>query len=799
MKKFLLAMLLVITMTMPSFAQIEIKSTVEEERVTIGATSNYKEVPASIEVFEKEKVCYINQGNTDKDGNFQISFSLDQGKTYKGIVNINEEKENFSLAIKDAGTDPAIPEKKTIVTLSIKGYKGIIIPKQEVEIKEGESVWDATKRILDKNGKSATIKSDGYVESIDGQAEFDKGKFSGWKVKVNNESITVGVESYELKGGENIEWYYIIDYRTESENKPDTEIEAQIDVAKNTLDNKNITDDEIEKTVKDVSDQLKEKAEKINSKEDAKAFVKDVKNMSKVMEKAVDKIKTEDGAKDLANQSIDVVKTLIKSAEQMNEKDDKKEISKAAAENMKMTIKAIDKINNKELKHIAGNVIESAGSLMKKLGKENAKEIKEKAVEVAKKAVEKASIKKIEKADMKVQKDRAIAKIDATHIKELVKTAVNTEKAMKEKLKENDIEKNLAFEKKVTIQIPRVDKEEVETKLPKDMMKSLKENGIEKVSIQTEVASFHVTPKTFGEKAIDQEISLSAKTVDKDSLLAVARNKVPENSIIVDLNASVGKEKVTEFAEPMTIRVPYEGEVKTGEKVEVFYLKDDGNIEAMGGEYDPVTKTVTFTTNHFSKYFAKTVDETTQEVLNKTFRDLGDYEWAKEAIEAMAKEQIINGRKDGIFDPAANITRAEFATLVAKMMDYPTENTNVAFTDVAKDDWYYDFVGVAYKNRLINGRSETVFDPNGNITRQEMAVIVAKVLEQSGYEKASLEHLNIFKDTENIAKWAKNGVSLCVKEKIISGMGDGSFAPKQNANRAQAATMLYKLHKLVNQ
>jgi hypothetical protein len=265
--------------------------------------------------------------------------------------------------------------------------------------------------------------------------------------------------------------------------------------------------------------------------------------------------------------------------------------------------------------------------------------------------------------------------------------------------------------------------------------------------------------------------------------------------MVVDLNAKIGEEKISNFNEAISVSIPYKGKVKKGEVVQVFLLNDNGTIENMGGTYDPTTKMVTFTTPHFSKYFAKKVDKTEVKVIYKDFQG---YEWSKEAIEAMAKEKIINGRKNGIFDPSANITRAEFATLVTKMMGYPTEEMNLSFKDVSKDAWYYDYVGTAYKNGLINGRSETVFDPNGNITRQEMAVIVAKVLEKKGYEKSSLDHLNIFKDTENIASWAKDSVSLCVKEKIISGMGDENFAPKENANRAQAATMLYKIYNLIN-
>ncbi|WP_165000371.1 S-layer homology domain-containing protein, partial [Anaerophilus nitritogenes] len=96
-----------------------------------------------------------------------------------------------------------------------------------------------------------------------------------------------------------------------------------------------------------------------------------------------------------------------------------------------------------------------------------------------------------------------------------------------------------------------------------------------------------------------------------------------------------------------------------------------------------------------------------------------------------------------------------------------------------------------------SGRSATVFDPNGNITREEMATIIGKVLTQKGKEKANVNELERFSDKINIAPWADENVSLCVKEKIINGMPDNTLMPKQNANRAQGAVMLYKLYQSI--
>ncbi|WIF95422.1 hypothetical protein [Caminicella sporogenes] len=88
----------------------------------------------------------------------------------------------------------------------------------------------------------------------------------------------------------------------------------------------------------------------------------------------------------------------------------------------------------------------------------------------------------------------------------------------------------------------------------------------------------------------------------------------------------------------MAVSIPYNGEVKDSEAVQVFLLKDNGIVENMGGKYDKNTNMVTFTTPHFGKYFAKKVDK---DEIKITFKDLSGYEWAKKAIEFMASKEII--------------------------------------------------------------------------------------------------------------------------------------------------------------
>ncbi|MBF8982541.1 S-layer homology domain-containing protein [Lutibacter sp. B2] len=733
----------------------------------------------------------LNEDETFGSGkkNTDNTWALDVYLMLGGIVHIKDDGDNTGGGTEVEGNR---------VYISIKGYDGTILSRTEVELKNNDTVFTVTKRELDSRGISYSIKDDDYFVSINGQIEKRKGQKSGWMFNVDGQTTGSGSDSEKLYGGENVEWFYTLDFTTDSRNtnndnnEPKDELDKQIDAAKDVLNNENASESEVTKAVKDITDQLNKKADEIKSQEEAKNFVKDTKDIMKVMEIALNNIKTEDGAKDLANESVNIVKYLFKTVEKLTKDEEQKYLDQAVAENMEITLKAMDKIKDmNHVRKIAGDMIEAADKIMNKIGKENSKEIQNKIVTIAQKSVVLAGTQKIEKDEMKIEGNKAVVTVDAKNIKDLSKQVEKTIIELSKKLENNNIAITKIVEKKISIEIPHTEKEEIETNLPSNMMDTLKENGIEKVEIKTEVASFNVTPKTFGDNANDKEISLSAKKIDRNKLSALAKNKIPEDSPIIDLNARVGQEKISKFEEPIEISIPYEGKVKEEKAIKVFFLKDNGMIEEVGGEYDSVIKTIKFKTNHFSKYFAKEVDEK----VRKVFKDLKGYDWAKEAIETMASNGMINGREKGLFDPSASITRAEFATLVTTILDYSDVEKEIPFTDAKKDDWYYNVVVKAYENGLINGRSNTIFDPQGKITREEMAVIIGKVLEKKGYKNAQDSELNLFTDEEDISDWAKKSVSLTVQSKIMSGMGDGIFAPKENANRAQATVMLYNLYK----
>ena len=109
------------------------------------------------------------------------------------------------------------------------------------------------------------------------------------------------------------------------------------------------------------------------------------------------------------------------------------------------------------------------------------------------------------------------------------------------------------------------------------------------------------------------------------------------------------------------------------------------------------------------------------------------------------------------------------------------------FTDVNTSDWSSGFIAAAYDAGIISG-SDGKFRPNDTITREEICKIIASAINA----QTNLKELD-FTDAHSISGWAKESVQAAYSLGIINGMGDGTFAPKENALREQAFIMLARM------
>ena len=173
--------------------------------------------------------------------------------------------------------------------------------------------------------------------------------------------------------------------------------------------------------------------------------------------------------------------------------------------------------------------------------------------------------------------------------------------------------------------------------------------------------------------------------------------------------------------------------------------------------------------------------------------------WAKDIIADMAATGIISGfEEDGkmIFKPDNNMTRAEFASMIAnyKKLDFSKyDDVKLDFTDNDTiPRWAVPAVKAVYKEGIILGRvnddGTSTFAPYDNITRAEAMTILGRILPNND----DLPNLP-FADKNDIPQWAEEGVSKLYSTGIVSGYEDNTILPNNNMKRAEAATILYKI------
>lgn len=174
-------------------------------------------------------------------------------------------------------------------------------------------------------------------------------------------------------------------------------------------------------------------------------------------------------------------------------------------------------------------------------------------------------------------------------------------------------------------------------------------------------------------------------------------------------------------------------------------------------------------------------------ITKEIFADLDGFDWAKDAILSLKEQGIINGRSETEFDPSATVTRAEFSHMLAKAMKLDTENAKSDFADVSEDDWFYKSVSALSEKGIVNGTGNGLFGSDNPILRQDSAVMLAGFVNLQNSENTD------FADADEISDYAKESVKKLKSAKIFSGDENGNFNPKSSITRAEAAVVIYNI------
>ena len=206
--------------------------------------------------------------------------------------------------------------------------------------------------------------------------------------------------------------------------------------------------------------------------------------------------------------------------------------------------------------------------------------------------------------------------------------------------------------------------------------------------------------------------------------------------------------------------------VSQGAVLQLLHLKSTDVVEVL---FTPVEQTISTSTS---------------------FTDVPAGQWYAPAVSYVTQRGLFSGVSETEFAPAQSMTRGMLVSVLYRFQKSIHTGTS-PFTDVSPEAWYGNAVRWAYANGLVLGLSETQFAPDAPITREQVAVMLARYLQFSGVTLAAASP--DFQDTASISTYAKESVGAMQKAGLLSGDEEGNFRPDAQITRAEIASIFMRL------
>ena len=182
------------------------------------------------------------------------------------------------------------------------------------------------------------------------------------------------------------------------------------------------------------------------------------------------------------------------------------------------------------------------------------------------------------------------------------------------------------------------------------------------------------------------------------------------------------------------------------------------------------------------------------------FTDVNTEAWYHPYIDYVLTREYFKGISDSAFMPDSTMTRAMFVTVLSRLDGAGLSSyAGNDFADVAVGSWYAAPVQWASQNGIVTGIGNRRFDPDANVTREQMAVIMYRYSEYKGMETGQTDRAKYeaFTDHDRVSDWAAEAVIWAVSRKLVNGMGDGTLAPSAASTRAQVAKIVSQYDELI--
>ena|GEM_PF-532234 len=299
----------------------------------------------------------------------------------------------------------------------------------------------------------------------------------------------------------------------------------------------------------------------------------------------------------------------------------------------------------------------------------------------------------------------------------------------------------------------------------------------------------HEVTVTIPAGATNQELRLSITKLSEQ----IAGQLVTDKEDLVSSVFELLKNFPDKFSKQITLTFAFDPElVKNGQKPAVYYY-DEAKKQwvEIGGVVNG--ESITVQVDHFTKFAVFAKDQPSGD--QNPAPHLGDIagHWAEARIQQAVSLGIVSGYPNGTFQPDHSVTRAEFAVMLMNVLKGQDAGMELSFTD--KSDigaWAQQAVAQAVKAGFIKGYEDGTFRPQAEITRAEMAAMLAGALGYKGNANAT----SGFADDADIPAWAKGSIAYVKQAGLIQGKGENTFAPQDHATRAEAVTVLLSLSQM---
>lgn len=329
----------------------------------------------------------------------------------------------------------------------------------------------------------------------------------------------------------------------------------------------------------------------------------------------------------------------------------------------------------------------------------------------------------------------------------------------------------------------------IETAMPKATFDSIVNSEINTLKISSSIANLTFDSqslKTMSQNGVG-DVNVIISKVDTSTLNENAQKEIG-NRPVFDFNVTNDGKRISQLGGDVTIEVPYTPLVgESSDALVVYYVNDNGELEMINsGRYNAETGTISFTTNHFSKYVVG---------YNKIeFTDVSSEAWFYKAVNYVSARGIASGTGNDQFSPNNKLTRGQLLVMLMKAYDLKAEeNSKDNFSD-AGNTYYTGYLAAAKKLDITSGVGNNNYAPEKEINRQEMFTMLyntLKVLDKLPQvtKETGLDNMS---DQAQVAPWAKEAMTLFVNAEVASGSA-GKVLPKESTSRAQMAQVLYNL------